>query len=322
VSVSATGPLLEVDNLCVNLRLRGRVLQAVSEVSFSVDAGRSLGILGESGSGKTLTALSLLRLLPSSLAELQGSIRFRDEEILAAPPARLRELRGKGIGMVFQDPLTFLNPVLRIGEQIAEAIRVHLGQSDEAAHARVLHLLHEVGLPDPARIAHGYPHELSGGQRQRALIAAALSCDPALVVADEPTTALDVTVQAQILKLLDRERRQRAMGLVLISHDLAVIAQVCDEVAVMYAGRIVERGPTARVLGTPSHPYTAGLLRSVRALDEPRGAGLPTLQGIVPGLEALRPSGCRFHERCDRGDGICLDETPEFAEGVACHHPL
>jgi oligopeptide/dipeptide ABC transporter ATP-binding protein len=320
--LSAPDPLLEVDGLCVSLRLRGRVLPAVSDVSFSVGAGRSIGILGESGSGKTLTALSILRLLPPSLAELSGAIRFRGEEILSASSQRLRELRGRSIGMVFQDPLTFLNPVLRVGEQIAEPMRVHFGTSAEAAQARVLKLLHEVGLADPERTAHSYPHELSGGQRQRAMIAAALSCDPALVVADEPTTALDVTVQAQILKLLDRERQQRAMGLVLISHDLAVIAQVCDEVAVMYAGRIVERGPTARVLGSPSHPYTAGLLRSVRALEQPRGVELPTLPGIVPGLEALAPVGCRFHERCERGDEVCLSETPELAEGVACHHPL
>jgi oligopeptide/dipeptide ABC transporter ATP-binding protein len=298
------------------------MLPAVNDVSFSVAAGRSLGILGESGSGKTLTALSLLRLLPPSLAELQGAIRFHDEEILGASAQRLRELRGRGIGMVFQDPLTFLNPVLRVGEQITEPMRVHLGISEEAARARALGLLREVGLPDPARVAHSYPHELSGGQRQRATIAIALSCDPALLVADEPTTALDVTVQAQILKLLDRERRQRGMGLVLISHDLAVIAQVCDEVAVMYAGRIVERGPTDRVFGSPSHPYTAGLLRSVRALEEPRSGELPALRGRVPGLDALRPVGCRFHERCDRGDERCLAETPELAEGVACHHPL
>jgi peptide/nickel transport system ATP-binding protein len=324
VSVAAPPPLLEVEGLHVGLRLRGRVLPAVSDVSFTVDAGRALGLLGESGSGKTLTALSILRLLPPSLAELQGEVRFRGEEILTAQPERLRELRGKAIGMVFQDPLTFLNPVLRVGDQIAEPLRVHLGQSDELSRSHVLNLLHEVGLADPARIAHSYPHELSGGQRQRAMIAAALACDPALVVADEPTTALDVTVQAQILKLLDRERRQRAMGLLLISHDLAVIAQVCDEVAVMYAGRIVERGPTAKVLGQPSHPYTAGLLRSVRALEEPRreGEGLPALRGIVPGIEALLPVGCRFHERCDRGDGLCLSRTPELAEGVACHHPL
>jgi peptide/nickel transport system ATP-binding protein len=322
VSLSAPAPLLEVDGLCVTLRLRGRALPVVSDVSFSVAAGRSLGILGESGSGKTLTALSLLRLLPPSLAELQGSIRFRGEEVLTAPNQRLRELRGNGIGMVFQDPLTFLNPVLRVGDQIAEPMRVHLGHSDEVAQARVQNLLREVGLADVARIARSYPHELSWGQRQRAMIAAALSCDPPLVVADEPTTALDVTVQAQILKLLDRERRERAMGLVLISHDLAVIAQVCDEVAVMYAGRIVERGPTARVLGSPSHPYTAGLLRSVRALEGPRGEGLPLLRGIVPSIEELAPIGCRFHERCDRGDGVCLAETPELTRGVACHHPL
>jgi peptide/nickel transport system ATP-binding protein len=320
--LSLPEPLLEVEDLSVSLCLPAGVLSAVNDVSFSVDAGCSLGILGESGSGKTLTALSLLRLLPERFAELRGSVRFRGEEVLTASPQRLRELRGKGIGMVFQDPLTFLNPVLRIGEQVAEPMRVHLGHSREVAEARVWSLLQEVGLSDPARIAHSYPHELSGGQRQRVIIAAALSCDPALVVADEPTTALDVTVQAQILKLLDRERRQRAMGLVLISHDLAVIAQVCDEVAVMYAGRIVERGPSARVLGNPSHPYTAGLLSSVRALEGPRGEALPTLRGIAPGLDALRRVGCRFHERCDRGDGVCLSETPSLTEGVACHHPL
>jgi peptide/nickel transport system ATP-binding protein len=298
------------------------VLPAVNDVSFAVAPGRALGLLGESGSGKTLTALSILRLLPPELAALQGSIRFQGEELLEASGERLREVRGKGIGMVFQDPLTFLNPVLRVGEQIAEPMRIHLGLSGEVADARALKLFHEVGLPDPPRIAHAYPHELSGGQRQRAMIAAALSCNPALVVADEPTTALDVTVQAQILALLDRERRERAMGLLLISHDIAVIAQVCDEVAVMYAGRIVERGPTHKVLSGPSHPYTAGLLRSVRALEEPRVEELPTLRGGVPALEELRPIGCRFHDRCERGDDVCRATTPELAGGVACHHPL
>jgi oligopeptide/dipeptide ABC transporter ATP-binding protein len=322
VSVSATVPLLDIAALSVSLRLRGRVLPAVNEVSFSVAPGRALGLLGESGSGKTLTALSILRLLPPELAELQGSIRFQGEELLEARGERLREVRGKGIGMVFQDPLTFLNPVLRVGEQIAEPMRIHLGISGEVAGARTLKLLHEVGLPDPPRIAHAYPHELSGGQRQRAMIAAALSCNPALVVADEPTTALDVTVQAQILALLDRERRERAMGLLLISHDIAVIAQVCDEVAVMYAGRIVERGPTDKVLSSPSHPYTAGLLRSVRALEEPRAEELPTLRGGVPALEDLQSIGCRFHDRCERGDDVCRATTPDLAGGVACHHPL
>jgi peptide/nickel transport system ATP-binding protein len=315
-------PLLAVEALTVRLALNGQLWPAVSEVSFSIEPARTLGILGESGSGKTVTALSILRLLPASLADLQGEVLFRGEDLVAASNERLRDVRGKAIGMIFQDPLTFLNPVLRIGEQIGEPMRVHLALSAAAAGDRVSRLLSEVGLADPARIARSYPHELSGGQRQRAMIAAALSCDPVLVIADEPTTALDVTVQAQILRLLDRERRQRGMALLLISHDLGVIAQVCDEVAVMYAGRIVEQGPTARVLSSPSHPYTAGLLRSVQALDEPRGAGLPTLPGMVPALTELRPVGCRFFERCDRGDDTCLTQTPELTGGVACHHPL
>ena len=320
-------PVLSVRDLAVTL-CRGPVrLAAVEQVSFAIAAGEALGLVGESGCGKSLTAASLFRLLPAPPVEVRAaSLCFLGEELAAASEARFAALRGDKVGMVFQDPTTFLNPVLTVGAQIEEPLVVHRGLGRRAARARARTLLQEVGIPDPDSRLDVYPHELSGGLRQRVLIAAALACDPALLIADEPTTALDVTLQAQILRLLDRERRARGMALLFITHDLGVVAQLCDRVAVMYAGRIVEIGPTAEVFAQPGHPYTAGLLKAMRAIVEGRaGEGrLPALRGTVPALERFEPTGCRFRDRCDRADARCAAETPVLSPttGTACHHPM
>ncbi len=330
--------LLSVRELAVTLHRGRQRLPAVEDVSFDIAAGEALGLVGESGCGKSLTAGSLFRLLPDPPVEVRArSIRFQGQELSGATEPQLAALRGNQVGMIFQDPATHLNPVLTVGEQISEPLRYHRALTRAAARTKVLELMHEVGIPMPERRVTAYPHELSGGLRQRVLIAAALACDPALLIADEPTTALDVTLQAQFLKLVDRERRQRGMGLLFITHDLSLVAQLCERVAVMYAGRIVELGPTARVFERPSHPYTAGLLAAVRALDAGRVAGqrLPALPGTVPALEQFEATGCRFRDRCERADPRCEELTPLLsssgvpagAEGReasarACHHPL
>jgi len=334
--------LLSVRELAVTLHRGRQRLPAVEDVSFDIAAGETLGLVGESGCGKSLTAGSLFRLLPDPPVEVRArSIRFQGHELSEAGEAQLAALRGDQVGMIFQDPATHLNPVLTVGAQISEPLRFHRGLTKAAAREKVLELMREVGIPEPERRVDAYPHELSGGLRQRVLIAAALACDPALLIADEPTTALDVTLQAQILKLIDRERRQRGMGLLFITHDLSLVAELCDRVAVMYAGRIVELGPTARIFERPSHPYTAGLLAAVRALDQGRvdGQRLPALPGTVPALEQFEPSGCRFRERCERADLRCGELTPLLLEeqlagavgsasevpeasARACHHPL
>jgi len=333
------GELLSVRELAVTLRRAERRLVAVEDVCFDIAAGEALGLVGESGCGKSLTASSLFRLLPDPPVEVRArSIRFLGQELSQLSEAHLAALRGDKVGMIFQDPTTHLNPVLTVGGQIGEPLRFHRGLGKAAARERVLELMHEVGIPAPERRVDAYPHELSGGLRQRVLIAAALACDPALLIADEPTTALDVTLQAQILRLIDRERRERGMGLLFITHDLSLVAALCERVAVMYAGRIVEIGPTAQIFERPSHPYTAGLLAAVRALDQGRVAKqrLPALPGTVPALEQFEPIGCRFRDRCQRADPLCGELTPLLLEeqlagavgpaseasSRACHHPL
>ncbi len=269
MSSASRPPVLEVERLCVDLPPGRRV---VDGLSFSVPEGGSLGLVGESGSGKSLTALALLGLLPPGARSTTDRLSFRGEDLSRAGEARWRRLRGREIGLVQQDPAAALDPVFRIGDLIAEPLRAELGLSRAAAHDRAIGLLAEVGLPSPETLSRFRPHELSGGMRQRALLAAALACDPALLVADEPTTALDVTVQSQILGLLARERRRRGMALLLVSHDLAVVAQLCEEVAVIERGRLVERGPTAEILGRPSQPYTQRLLAAARRFAAPADA--------------------------------------------------
>ena len=301
--------LLEVDQLQVHLFTNRGIVRAVDGISFSLEAGRSLGIVGESGCGKTMTALALMRLIPVPPARIVGgSIRFDGEDVVAMDDARLRALRGNKIAMIYQDPMTTLNPVLTVGEQIAESVRLHRGDGRNAAFLRAVEMLKLVGIPDPDRVARAYPHQLSGGMRQRAVIAMALACDPKLLIADEPTTALDVTIQAQILELLRRLRDDLGTGIILITHDLGVIADLVDEVVVMYAGKLVEHAPVRALFAEPRHPYTRGLLRSVPSLDM-RERRLKTIDGTVPPAHAM-PEGCRFNPRCALVMDTCREKEP------------
>lgn len=301
-------PLLEVENLSIDLHTPRGVLRAVEGVSFTLGAGRTLGIVGESGCGKTITALSLMRLLPGIARIASGRILFDGEDIAHADPARMAALRGNKLAMIYQDPSTTLNPVFTIGDQIGEAVRVHERASRTAALARAVETLTQVGIPDPARAARAYPHQLSGGMRQRAVIAMALACRPRLLVADEPTTALDVTVQAQILDLLRRLRDETQAAVILITHDLGVVSELADEVMVMYAGRAVERAATRALFAAPSHPYTRGLLHAIPSLDR-KARRLSTIPGVVPSLLAM-PGGCRFNPRCDESRDLCRRSMP------------
>ncbi len=305
--------LLEVTDLRVHLHTGRGVVRAVDGVSFSLDAGQALGIVGESGCGKTMTALSLMHLTPSPPARIAGgSIRFQDEDILMMDPERLRALRGGAMAMIYQDPQSSLNPVFTVGEQIAEGVRLHRRDSHAAAWARAIETLTVVNIPDAARIAACYPHQLSGGMRQRAVIAMALACDPMLLIADEPTTALDVTIQAQILDLFRKLRGDFGMAVILITHDLGVIADLVDDVAVMYAGKIVEAAPVRALFADPKHPYTQGLLRSVPSL-ETREHRLRTIEGAVPPPLAM-PAGCRFNPRCPLVIDRCREQDPPLLE--------
>jgi peptide/nickel transport system ATP-binding protein len=284
--------------------------RAVDGVSFDLYAGETLGVVGESGCGKTATSLSLLRLipeppghiLPGSLIELEG------RNILGLSPRELQALRGREIAIVFQEPMTSLNPVLTVGEQVAEVVIVHERASRRAARARALELLQLVGIPEPGARLDAYPHELSGGMRQRVMIAMALACRPKVLIADEPTTALDVTIQAQILELLDHLQAELGMAVVLVTHDLGIVAGTADRVLVMYAGQIVEAAPTSELFARPLHPYTEGLLASIPRLDAPRGR-LANIPGQVPAATAW-PSGCRFHPRCPYAWDRCVAEDP------------
>jgi len=291
---------LQVENLRVSFPTGdgGRVYP-VDGVSFTLDRGRTLALVGESGCGKSLTSLALLRLIPSPGRIEDGStIRLGDTDVLSLRGEALRKIRGRRIGMVFQDPMTSLNPVFTAGDQIAEGVRAHFDVSRAEARRRALMLLQEVGMPDPAARLDAYPHQLSGGMRQRVMIAIALSAEPEILVADEPTTALDVTVQAQILEVLDRLRERRGMAVLLITHDLGIVAGRADRVAVMYAGQIVEEAPTERLFASPSHPYTQGLFASIPRITGPIGR-LSPIGGSVPAPGAW-PGGCRFRPRCPK----------------------
>ena len=305
--------LLSVEDLRVHLFTNRGIVRAVDGVSFDLDAGQALGIVGESGCGKTMTALSLMRLLPSPPARIAGgSIVFRGANLLTMDEAALRAICGGPMAMIYQDPQTSLNPVFSIGEQIAESVRIHRSDSRPASWARAIDMLRLVNIPDPARVADAYPHQLSGGMRQRAVIAMALACDPKLLIADEPTTALDVTIQAQILDLLRKLRAELGLAVILITHDLGVIADLVDRVAVMYAGKIVETAPVRTLFAGPKHPYTRGLLRSVPSL-ETREHRLRTIDGTVPPPHAM-PAGCRFNPRCASAMDICREQEPPAIE--------
>jgi peptide/nickel transport system ATP-binding protein len=290
-------PLLRVEDLRVHYDTPDGTVRAVDGISYELRRGRVLGIVGESGSGKTVASLAIMGLLERRRASVSGRALLGGRDLLALGEDAMRAVRGDEIAMIFQDPLSALHPYYRVGDQLAEAVRAHRDVSKAAARDRALELLELVGIPDARRRADGYPHELSGGMRQRAMIAMALVNDPALLIADEPTTALDVTVQAQILELIGRLKDELSMAVVIITHDLGVVAQTADDVAVMYAGRIVERAPAARIFGAAEHPYTWGLLGSIPRLDAPRGAELVPIAGSPPSLLGL-PRGCAFAPRC------------------------
>lgn len=292
--------LLEVENLRTYFTTRAGLVRSVDDVSFTIGAGELLGLVGESGCGKSITALSIMRLISPPGKILGGSIRFKGEELTTASTERMREIRGDDIGMIFQDPMTSLNPVYTVGEQIAEALRLHRKLDRKKAWEAAIEAMREVAIPSPERRVSDYPHQLSGGMRQRVMIAMALACDPELLIADEPTTALDVTIQAQILELLDNLRKSRKLAVLLITHDLGVVAEVADRVCVMYTGRIVEESPVDEIFLEPKHPYTRGLLRSVpklTAVGSQRAERLQTIEGTVPSPTNL-PDGCHFAPRC------------------------
>jgi peptide/nickel transport system ATP-binding protein len=313
-----SAPLLEVDGLTVEFATEAGSFRASDDVSFSLRAGEVLGLVGESGSGKTVTCRALMRLLPSRQARVvAGSAWIGGSDLMALDEPGMMRVRGATIGMIFQNPMTHLDPVMTIGDQIAEPLRVHRGMSRRAALERAVDLLRQVGIPDPGQRIRSYPHEFSGGMRQRAMIAAALACGPKLLIADEPTTALDVTVQAQILRLLLELREHTGLAIILISHDLGVVAQVCDTIAVMYAGRIVERADKRTLLRRPLHPYTEGLIDSQPGAAPPYQE-LPSIQGQPPSLIDL-PRGCSFQPRCALAEPACRTGRPPLVEAAPGH---
>jgi peptide/nickel transport system ATP-binding protein len=302
--------LLEVKDLRTQFRTRAGLVRAVDGVSFSLDGGELLGLVGESGCGKSITALSVMRLISPPGEIVTGEILFDGKDLLRLTDEQMRQIRGDDIAMIFQDPMTSLNPVFTVGEQIAEALRLHRKLSRKAARVAAIEAMREVSIPDPARRVDDYPHQLSGGMRQRVMIAMALACDPKLLIADEPTTALDVTIQAQILELLNELRKSRELAVLLITHDLGVVAEVADRVAVMYTGLIVEESPVEELFARPKHPYTEGLLRSVPKLtveDVVKHERLQTIEGVVPSPTNL-PPGCHFAPRCSYRMPRCTEE--------------
>ena len=302
--------LLSVRRLCTEFVTDSGVLRAVDDVSFDVPRGGALGLVGESGCGKSVTSLSILRLIQAPGRIASGEIVFDGHDLLRLGAREMRAVRGARVAMIFQEPMSSLNPVYTVGDQIAESLLLHRAMSRRAARDRVVELLTQVGIPSPAERAGAYPHQLSGGMRQRVMIAMALACEPQLLIADEPTTALDVTIQAQILELLRDLRARLGMAVLLITHDLGVVAEFAEDVVVMYAGRVVERAPVADLFRDPRHPYTQGLLRSVPSYGDNLGARrLPTIPGVVPDLRSL-PGGCRFRDRCAQAMATCAEREP------------
>jgi oligopeptide/dipeptide ABC transporter ATP-binding protein len=302
--------LLQVEDLQTQFYTSAGTVKAVDGISYTVDEGETVAIVGESGCGKSVGALSLLRLIPDPPGKIVGGrILFQGTDLLSLPDKDIRNVRGRDIAMVFQEPMTSLNPVLTIGRQLTETLTHHLSMNDQQAHARAVELLDMVGISDPERRLLQYPHHFSGGMRQRVMIAMALSCEPKLIIADEPTTALDVTIQAQILELMKDLTRRLGVALIVITHNLGVVARYADRVNVMYAGRIIERGLAADIYRNPSHPYTLGLLASVPRLDQPRGERLVPIQGQPPDLTLL-DDGCAFRPRCRFATAQCNDAIP------------
>ena len=323
---SVREPLIRVRNLSIEFSTEVGVVRAVDNISFDVHPGETLGVVGESGCGKTVTALSLLRLIPSSGRIVSGSIDMGGRDLASLPEKAMREIRGGDISMIFQEPMTALNPVFTCGNQMIDVLVQHKRLSRRQARAEAIEMLSRVGIPLPDKRIDEYPHQLSGGMRQRVMIAMALSCNPKVLVADEPTTALDVTTQAQVMEQIVKLQHEFGMAVVLITHDLGVVAESCRRAVVMYCGKIIEDAPIETLFATPRHPYTAGLLRSIPRIREQRVAELPIIPGMVPDLKRL-PPGCRFAPRCDRATDVCNAESPGLADHdggarAACHHPV
>ena len=319
----STGPILSVQDLNVRITTRRGIVRAVDGVSLDVAAGEALGLVGESGSGKSMTLRAIIGVLPAEGRITGGQILLDGVDLVPLSQAELNRIRGPKISMIFQEPMSALNPVMRVGNQIAEGPRVHLGYSKSKAAERALELMRRVGIPDPERRFRAYPHEFSGGMRQRVMIAIALSCDPEIILCDEPTTALDVTIQDQILRLLSRLCRESGVSLIFVTHDLPVVAEICDRVAVMYGGQLVERGDVRDVLLDPRHPYTLGLVRSAPDVEHVRDSLVP-IPGSPPSLVSP-PSGCRFHPRCGFAQDDCtVQPTPlrdlPGGRSTACLH--
>ena len=310
--------LLEVRDLKVRFRTEDGLVRAVDGVSFTVSEGETLGIVGESGSGKSVTMMSVMRLIIDPNVQFEGEVIYKGRDLMALSQAELRGIRGAEIAMIFQDPMTSLNPVYRVGWQISEQIRAHERVSRQAARARAVELLTAVGIPHPGERVDDFPHQFSGGMRQRVMIAMALSCSPSLLIADEPTTALDVTIQAQILNLVKKLKEEYGSSVVLITHDMGVVADVADRVAVMYAGKIIEQGGKEDVFYDAQHPYTWGLLGSIARIDRPKPRRLTAISGLPPSLIGL-PPGCSFAERCPQRFEAC-DQPPELANRAAFDH--
>jgi peptide/nickel transport system ATP-binding protein len=319
-------PLLEVRDLKVHFPTEDGLVKAVDGVSLTLEAGDTLGVVGESGSGKSVTFLTVLGLITKKQARIEGEVIFRGQNLLDLPAEEMRNIRGAGMSMVFQDPMTSLHPYYKVGDQIVEAIRAHQPVPKKEAFAQAVDMLRRVGIPRPEERARQYPHEFSGGMRQRAMIAMALSLNPDLLIADEPTTALDVTVQAQILDLLDRLREEFNAAVVIITHDLGVVAEHCDNIMVMYAGKPAEYGDRGDIYHGAHHPYTWGLLQSITRIDQPKTERLRPIKGLPPSLIFV-PPGCPFHPRCPYVMQVCRVEVPPLlsADGKhasACHLPL
>lgn len=311
--------LLEVNNLTTKFYTQAGVVQAVNGISYTINEGETLGIVGESGSGKSVGVLSLMRLIPVPPGEITaGEVFFEDADLLKVSDAAIRNIRGNKIAMIFQDPMTSLNPVVTIGRQISEALELHLDMNKKAARLQTIKLLETVGIPSAAERIKDYPHQFSGGMRQRVMIALGLSCSPQLLIADEPTTALDVTIQAQIVNLVKRLQRELGMSIIWITHDLGVVAGLADRVLVMYAGRIVEEATVTDLFSNPHHPYTLGLLGSIPRLDEDRPQQLTSIDGLPPDLINY-PSGCPFYPRCNYRLDKCLEAPPPLSTVEAGH---
>jgi len=311
--------LLQINKLETSFETDSGKVRAVDGVSFSVEKGKTVGLVGESGCGKTVTAMSIVDLLPKPSGQIEGGeILFKGKDLRKARNKEIRKIRGGEIGVIFQEPMAALNPVHRIGKQLVEILKIHERISSRKALKKAVELLDAVGIPAPEKRISSYPHQLSGGMRQRVMIAIALACEPDLLIADEPTTALDVTVQAQILELMESMQEKLGMAVLMITHDLGVIAQNCDEVVVMYAGRVVERAPVNEIFANPRHAYTKGLLSSIPRIDSVRKSELTTIPGQVASIQNF-VSGCRFCQRMERDDPMLLENRPEFCE-VAPHH--